>query len=107
MAIHFSGFQPGTTPVATKDAAHPTAAPLTGSAAVFAGLKTLEKDKVELRFGNAQAAAAPVYKRGLEGVIADRTEISDVDPANSTLVYRGYDIRDLVNHSNFEETTYL
>lgn len=108
MAIHFAGIQPSV--AATKEpagAAHSATPPLTGFAAVFAGLKTLNKDQFELRFGNSQPAAAPAYKRGLEGVIADRTEISDVDPAHSTLIYRGYDIRDLVNHSNYEETAYL
>ncbi len=108
MAIQFSGFQPSSVPAREPaESARPVAPPLTGFAAVFAGLKTLEKDKFELRFGNSQPASAPSYKRGLEGVIADRTEISDVDPANSTLIYRGYDIRDLVNNSNYEETAYL
>lgn len=37
----------------------------------------------------------------------DHTRISDVDPASATLIYRGYDIRDLVQESTFEETSYL
>ena len=84
------------------------------------GWKFPVKDEFTLRFGAAEVegpdatpqtgqadAAKPAYKRGLEGVIADRTEISDVDPATSSLIYRGYDIRDLVNKSTFEETAYL
>lgn len=99
MAIQFTAFKP----VEPQQLPVAPVPPVLAKPLPFFGMKTLEKDTFTPRFGNAQ----PVYKRGLEGVIADRTEISDVDPANSTLIYRGYDIRDLVNHSNFEETTFL
>ncbi|RKH18186.1 citrate (Si)-synthase [Corallococcus sp. CA047B] len=54
-----------------------------------------------------QAAAAPTIHRGLEGVHFDRTSIARIDGERSALEYRGYAIRDLVEHSSFEETTYL
>lgn len=47
------------------------------------------------------------YSPGLEGVIAGITKISNVDPDRQSLMYRGYDIRDLADHSTFEEVAYL
>lgn len=44
---------------------------------------------------------------GLEGVVAARTSISDVDGERGELIYQGLDIVDLANNSSFEETTYL
>lgn len=35
------------------------------------------------------------------------TKICSIDGNNGKLIYRGYDILDLVNHSTFEETSYL
>jgi citrate synthase len=43
--------------------------------------------------------------KGLEGVVACSTKISIIQ--DSTLVYRGYTIEDLVEHSTFEEVTFL
>jgi citrate synthase len=45
--------------------------------------------------------------KGLEGVVAARTRISDIDGQRGKLLYAGYDIADLAAHSSFEETTYL
>ena len=47
------------------------------------------------------------YSPGLEGVIAGTTSISHVNPDLSSLMYRGYDIRELVKHSSFEEVAFL
>lgn len=47
------------------------------------------------------------FKKGLEGVIATETSISYVDGENGRLLYRGYDINELAEFSNFEEATYL
>jgi citrate synthase len=44
---------------------------------------------------------------GLEGVVAATSAICDVNGVEGRLIYRGYDIHDLVAHSNFEEVTYL
>ena len=45
--------------------------------------------------------------RGLEGAITGETKIGYVDGEKGWLVYRGYNIFDLAEHSNFEETSYL
>ncbi|GIM47146.1 citrate synthase [Collibacillus ludicampi] len=48
------------------------------------------------------------YKAGLEDVIAGVSEICFIDGDEGRLVYRGYDIHDLVNHqATFEEVVYL
>lgn len=44
---------------------------------------------------------------GLRNIEVADTKISSIDGENGKLIYRGYDILDLVNHSSFEETTYL
>jgi citrate synthase len=45
--------------------------------------------------------------KGLEGVVAAQTKISDIDGQRGKLLYAGYDIADLAAHSGFEETVYL
>jgi citrate synthase len=45
--------------------------------------------------------------KGLEGVVAARTSISDIDGQQGRLFYAGYDIADLAEHATFEETVYL
>jgi citrate synthase len=45
--------------------------------------------------------------KGLEGVVAAETRISDVDGRRGKLWYAGYDIADLAAHASFEETIYL
>ena len=45
--------------------------------------------------------------RGLEGVVAAATALSDVRGNEGKLAYRGYDINDLAEHSTFEETVDL
>ncbi len=45
--------------------------------------------------------------KGLEGVVAEATRLSDVQGQVGRLLYRGYDINDLAAHSTFEETVYL
>lgn len=44
---------------------------------------------------------------GLRNIEVADTKICSIDGINGKLIYRGYDILDLVNHSNFEETAYL
>ncbi|MEX0990853.1 MAG: citrate/2-methylcitrate synthase [Actinomycetota bacterium] len=46
-------------------------------------------------------------EKGLADVIAAQTSISDIDGHLGRLWYVGYDINDLVEHSSFEEVTYL
>lgn len=45
--------------------------------------------------------------RGLREVYIDRTKSSFIDGDVGKLLYRGYDIHDLAEKSNFEETAYL
>jgi citrate synthase len=47
------------------------------------------------------------FKRGLEGAITNETRIGYIDGDKGWLVYRGYNIEDLAEHSTFEETSYL
>jgi citrate synthase len=45
--------------------------------------------------------------KGLEGVVAAETALSDIDGKKGTLWYVGYDIHDLADHATFEEVVYL
>lgn len=49
----------------------------------------------------------PTEAKGLEGVIALRTSICDIDGQKGTLIYRGYDIDDLARHCTFEQVAWL
>lgn len=49
----------------------------------------------------------PPYAKGLEGVIANESELSDVQGQAGILRYLGYNIDDLVEHTSFEEVIYL
>lgn len=54
------------------------------------------------------AEATPVsISKGLEGVVADETRISDVDGQRCQLVYQGYHIDELVGRITYEEVSYL
>ena len=46
-------------------------------------------------------------KKGLKGVYFERTRSSFIDGKKGKLLYRGYSIHDLAEHSSFEETVYL
>lgn len=48
-----------------------------------------------------------MVKAGLEDVVAADSSICDVNGKEGRLIYQGYDIHDLAEHSNFEETVYL
>ena len=50
------------------------------------------------------SARAP---KGLEGVVATSSKICFIDGDRGVLAYRGIDIHELADHSNFEETCYL
>ena len=55
----------------------------------------------------APAAPAPKPAGGLEGVVAAKSEICFIDGTAGRLVYRGYDIGDLVENTSFEEVAFL
>ncbi len=44
---------------------------------------------------------------GLRGVVAAQSAIGDVNGIEGKLIYQGYDIHDLAEHSTFEEVIYL
>ena len=52
--------------------------------------------------GTESTAAA-----GLRGVVAAQSKIGDVDGIKGELIYQGYDIHDLAEHSTFEEVVFL
>jgi citrate synthase len=48
-----------------------------------------------------------MQKAGLEDVVAATSSICDVNGKEARLIYSGYDIHDLAEHSTFEEVVYL
>ncbi|MGA9768961.1 MAG: citrate synthase [Blastocatellia bacterium] len=50
---------------------------------------------------------ANAAKAGLEGIVAGESILSDVNGQEGRLIYAGYDIHDLAEHSTFEEIIYL
>jgi citrate synthase len=52
-------------------------------------------------------AAVNPLKAGLEDVVVSPSEICFIDGHKGRLIYRGYDVDDLVAHSTFEEVTFL
>jgi citrate synthase len=53
------------------------------------------------------ATSKPASSAGLEGVVAAKSEICFIDGINGKLVYRGYEIGDLVENTSFGEVAYL
>ena len=51
--------------------------------------------------------AGPKKSVQLSGVTVAETAISSIDPDRGVLMYRGYDITDLAEHSTYEEVAYL
>jgi citrate synthase len=51
--------------------------------------------------------ATPAPNTGLEDVVVSTSELCFIDGDRGRLLYRGYDIHDLVAHASFEETVYL
>ena len=52
-------------------------------------------------------SAATSAAAGLRGVVAAQSAIGDVNGEQGILIYQGYDIHDLAEHSTFEEVIYL
>jgi citrate synthase len=50
---------------------------------------------------------APKKSVQLSGVVVAETAICSIDPEAGVLMYRGYDIADLAEHSSYEEVVYL
>jgi len=50
---------------------------------------------------------APTIHRGLAGVVADTTSISNVVAETNSLTYRGYAVQDLAAHCSIEQVAYV
>ena len=48
-----------------------------------------------------------MFQQGLKGIVAAETSISHVDGEKGQLIYRGYDIQEVMESSTFEQTAYL
>lgn len=48
-----------------------------------------------------------VDKGGLEGVVVARSRLCSIDGLNGILIYGGYDVGDLAEHSTYEEVCFL
>jgi 2-methylcitrate synthase len=55
----------------------------------------------------SEPAAEPEIRKGLAGVVVDRTAISKVDPETNSLLYRGYPVQQLADRCSFEQVAYL
>src|SRR5579875_3921054 len=64
---------------------------------------------ISLRRNTARSLfmAASTAPRGLQDVVANDSSICFIDGARGILSYRGIDIHELAQRSNFEETTFL
>src|ERR671932_1133274 len=49
----------------------------------------------------------PLVSRGLEGIVANTTRLSDVIGDKGQLIYAGYDINELVGKVSYKEVVYL
>ena len=49
----------------------------------------------------------PVIAKGLEGIVANSTSLSDVLGKKGILIYAGYDINELAGKASYEEIVYL
>jgi len=65
-----------------------------------------KSERVSNRFGD-RGNRMSTFKEGLEDVVVSTSEICFIDGREGRLLYRGYDVDDLVAQSSFEETIYL
>ena len=55
----------------------------------------------------AHYCAMPVTAKGLEGIVANSTRLSDVQGLQGKLIYAGYDIGELAGKASYEEVIHL
>jgi len=70
-------------------------------------LATYDKSKPFSPRGGEGSPMSSEAKGGLEDVVVSTSDICFIDGREGRLVYRGYDVNDLVEHSSFEEVVYL
>src|SRR5712692_7051218 len=75
-----------------------------GACGTTGGVSTLCAE--EIRHAMSDAPANPM-KAGLEDVVVSTSDICFIDGHKGRLLYRGFDVDDLVAQSTFEEVTYL
>src|SRR4029079_18269987 len=56
---------------------------------------------------STETAATSAAAAGLRGVVAAQSSIGDVNGEQGILIYQGYNIHDLAEHSTFEEVVFL
>ena len=56
---------------------------------------------------SSPAESTQEVRKGLEGVVAGETSVCQVDGEGCQLIYRGYNIDELVGRSSYEEVSYL
>lgn len=56
---------------------------------------------------NHTPTTMPVTAKGLEGIVANSTRLSDVLGAEGVLIYAGYDINEIAGKATFEEVIHL
>lgn len=57
--------------------------------------------------GSTLSTTGIVVDRGLEGVVVNSTQLSNVEGKEGRLTYRGYDIHELAPNASFEEVVHL
>src|SRR3989454_3469275 len=70
-------------------------------------LATYDKSKPFSPRGGEGSPMSSEAKGGLEDVVVSTSDICFIDGREGRLVYRGYDVNDLVEHASFEEVVYL
>jgi citrate synthase len=56
---------------------------------------------------STETGSTATASAGLRGVVAAQSSIGDVNGEQGILIYQGYDIHDLAEHSTFEEVVFL
>src|SRR2546427_2225641 len=70
-------------------------------------LATYDKSKPFSPRGGEGSPMSSEAKGGLEDIVVSTSDICFIDGREGRLVYRGYDVNDLVEHSSFEEVIFL
>jgi citrate synthase/acyl carrier protein len=68
--------------------------------------RRIEANATPVHHDKAETGSSPVT-RCLERTFFDYTQITKIDIVNADILYRGYSLHDLAEHSTFEETAFL
>lgn len=69
--------------------------------------KESEQSEESFPYREKDRGKEPEIHKGLNGVVADTTGISMVNPDSNSLTYRGYPVQDLASRCSFEEVAHL